>query len=87
MEWLSASTPLQALPAVEYSSNPREWQPALMVPDLVLLTLIFFYISVTTFDIVKVWRVERKATMVTKEDMWVPAIVLSRLPVMPNRGD
>ena len=40
-----------------------------MVPDLVLLTLIFFYISVTTFDMVKVWRVERKATMVTKEDM------------------
>ena len=59
----------QALPAVEYSSNLKKWRPALMVPDLVLLALIFFYISITIYDIVVVWRVERKATVVTKEDM------------------
>ena len=59
----------QALPAVEYSSDLKRWRTAQMVPDLVLLTLVAWYITVSIFDMVKVWRVEAKAAKVTKENL------------------
>lgn len=40
-----------------------------MAPDLALIALIAFYITVSIYDVVKLWRVERKATMIAREDL------------------
>ena len=54
---------------MEYSSDLKRWRTAQMVPDLVLLALVAWYITVSIFDMVKVWRVESKAAKVTKENL------------------
>ena len=52
---------LQALPAVEYSSNVREWQVAQMVPDLAILTLIATYVGLVIYDMASSWSIELKS--------------------------
>lgn len=51
----------QALPAVEYSSTASNWRPTQMVPDLLLLVLVAFYLAMTLFDTYNTWSVERKS--------------------------
>ena len=51
----------QALPAVEYSSNIREWQVAQMVPDLAILALIATYVGLVIYDMASSWSIELKS--------------------------
>ena len=52
---------LQALPAVEYSSNVRQWHAAQMAPDLAMLVLIAFYVGLVVYDTISTWSIERKS--------------------------
>ena len=53
---------------MEYSSDLRRWRPALMVPDLALISLVAFFIVVSAFDLVQLWRVERKARLAASRE-------------------
>ena len=52
---------LQALPAVEYSSNISQWHAAQMAPDLAMLVLIAFYVGLVIYDTISTWSIERKS--------------------------
>ena len=86
----------QALPAVEYSSNVREWHAAQMVPDLAMLVLIATYVGLVVYDTVATWSIELKSrrkggapqsTQANKSNSNVPpdAIVSTSPPTMVTR--
>ncbi len=51
---------LQALPAVEYPSDVSQWQPHMMLPDLLLWAIVALYASLTARDIWVSVRMDRK---------------------------
>ena len=53
-------TPLQALPAVEYSSDVSRWQLRLMAPDIALLCLVAVHVFLTVLDTIESIRMQGK---------------------------
>ena len=53
----------QALPTAMFGSDSSLWKSSQMGPDLALLILVSIFATLTFYDIVTTWRVERKAAL------------------------
>ena len=56
---------LQALPAVEYSSDVSQWQARVMLPDILLWIIVALYVGITVRGIWVSVRMDRKVSLVT----------------------
>jgi hypothetical protein len=55
----------QALPAVEYPHNVSQWQPHIMLPDLLLWIIIALYVGLTARDLWQSFKMDRKVRLAT----------------------
>ena len=60
----SSCLPSQALPAVEYPKDVSQWQPRVMLPDVLLWTLVALYVGLTVRDIWLSVKMDRKVRTV-----------------------
>ena len=74
--------PPQALPAVEYPADVKDWSLEAMVPDLLLWSLIAAYTLLTVRDIVKSVHMERKVGQ--HEDISVAFCTKCVCPPLPD---
>ena len=49
------------LPAVEYSSNVNQWKLKQMLPDFILVAIVFIYVVFTAHSTWSNWSIERKS--------------------------
>jgi hypothetical protein len=49
------------LPAIEYSADVTKWKPSQMVPDLILVSIVFCYTVFTIHSTCSSWSIERKS--------------------------
>ncbi len=61
----------QALPAVEYNKDPRDWDMRRVLPDIALLVLVLVYTVLTLLDLYWTLRVQMKHEELAEDDVQV----------------
>jgi Zn-finger domain-containing protein len=62
---------MQALPAVEYNKDPRDWELRRVLPDIALLALVLMYTVMTVLDFYWTLRVQFKFEELAEDDVQV----------------